>query len=50
MIDWNKIKRWKEAILKNKKKLTLEKDFIKREKIRHKITIDEIRIKLEKLD
>jgi hypothetical protein len=49
MIDWNKIKRYTETIKKNKEKLELETDFVRRERIRMKLKILELRVKLEKL-
>lgn len=50
MIDWNKIKKCTEIIKKNKEKLVLETDFKKREKIKLKIKIEELKIKIEKLN
>lgn len=49
MIDWNKIKRYTETIKKNKEKLEHETDFVRRERIRMKLKILELRIKIEKL-
>lgn len=50
MIDWNKIRNHEETIKKNNEKLNLEKDFKKREKIKLKIKIEELKVKIEKLN
>ena len=50
MIDWNKIRKHEEIIKKNKEKLGLEKDYKKRERIKFKINIEELRIKILKLN
>ena len=50
MIDWNKIRKHEETIKKNKGKLDIEKDFKKREKIKLKIKIEELKVKIEKLN
>ena len=50
MIDWIKIKKYEETIKKNNKKLNFEKDFKKRERIKLKIKIEELKVKIEKLN
>ena len=50
MIDWNKIRKHEETIKKNNEKLNLEKDFKKRERIKLKINIEELKVKIEKLN
>jgi hypothetical protein len=50
MIDWNKIKKHEETIKKQNQKLNIEKDFKKRERIRLKIKIEELKVKIEKLN
>lgn len=50
MINWNKIKTHEETIKKNNEKLDIEKDFKKREKIKLKIKIEELKVKIEKLN
>lgn len=50
MIDWNKIRKHEGTIKKNNEKLNLEKDFKKREKIKLKIKIEELKVKIEKLN
>lgn len=50
MIDWNKIRKHEEIIKKNNQKLEVERDFKKRERIKFKISIEELKIKIEKLN
>ncbi len=50
MIDWNKIKKLEESGKRNKAKLEKEVDYKKKEIIRLKLKIDEIKIKIEKLN
>jgi hypothetical protein len=50
MIDWNKIRKIENNIKKENEKLITEKDFKKRERIKLKIKIEELRIKLEKIE
>jgi hypothetical protein len=50
MIDWIKIKKYEETIKKNNEKLNFEKDFKKRERIKLKIKIEELKVKIEKLN
>lgn len=50
MIDWNKIRKYEETIKKNKAKLLIETENKLREKLKLKIQIDEIRIRIEKLN
>lgn len=50
MVDFNKIKKCEETIKRSKKKLNIEKDFNKREKIKLKIKIEELKIKIERLN
>lgn len=50
MIDYDKIKRWNSAIKNNRAKLNSEKDGKKRERLRLKIQIDELKVKIEKLN
>lgn len=50
MMDWNKIRKHEETIKKYKEKLGFEKDYKKRERIKFKINIEELRIKIEKLN
>jgi hypothetical protein len=50
MIDWNKIKKIEDNIKKEKNKLIIEKDFNKKERIKLKIKIEEIKVKIEKLN
>lgn len=50
MVNYNKIKNWNEAITKNKIKLKIETDFKKKEKLRYKIQIDELKVKIERLN
>jgi hypothetical protein len=50
MIDWNKIRKHEETIKKNNEKLNLEKDFKKRERIKLKIKVEELKVKIEKLN
>jgi hypothetical protein len=50
MIDWNKIRKHEETIKKNNEKLNLQKDFKKRERIKLKIKIEELKVKIEKLN
>ena len=50
MVNYNKIKNWNEAITKNKNKLKIETDFKKKEKLRYKIQIDELKVKIERLN
>jgi hypothetical protein len=48
MIDYQKIKTIQEKIDKNKKKLIVETDYKKKEVLKLKIKIDELKIKLER--
>jgi predicted DNA-binding protein YlxM (UPF0122 family) len=50
MVDFNKIKKCEETIKRNKEKLNIEKDFNKREKIKLKIKIEELKIKIERIN
>lgn len=50
MIDYEKIKKCNSAIKKNRAKLNFEKDGKKRERLRLKIQIDELKVKIEKLN
>ncbi len=50
MVDYGKIKKWNEAITKNKEKLRAEADFKTKEKLRLKIQIDTLKIKIERLN
>jgi hypothetical protein len=50
MIDFNKIKKWNEAIKRNKERLSKELDFKKKEILRLRIKMDEIRIQIERLN
>jgi hypothetical protein len=50
MIDWNKIKKCQANIKINNDKLLTENDFKKREKLRLKIQIEELKVKIEKLN
>lgn len=50
MVDFNKIRKFEETIKRCKEKLGIEKDFKKREKINLKIKIEEIKIKIERLN
>ena len=50
MIDWNKIRKYEEIIKKNNEKLKVEKDYKKRERIKFKINIEELKVKIEKLN
>lgn len=49
MIDYEKIRRIKNKIDGYKVKLRDEEDYKKREELKHKIKIEEIRIKIERL-
>ena len=48
-MNFQKIRKIEDTITKNRKKLSLEKDYKKREILRLRIAIDEYRVKLEKL-
>ncbi|KFC58613.1 hypothetical protein FEM08_26070 [Flavobacterium gilvum] len=50
MIDFEKIKKWNDAISKNQERLNKETDIKKKEKLRLKIQIDTLKIKVEKLN
>jgi len=50
MIDWKKIKKYKEFIKKYIRKLESEKEFKEREKVKMKIKIEELKVKIEKLN
>ena len=50
MIDYTKIKKWNETIKRNKEKLEVETEFSKKEILKYKIKIDEIKIKIERLN
>jgi len=50
MIEFSKIKKWNETIKRNKEKLKAETEFNKKEKLKYKIKIDELRIKIERLN
>lgn len=50
MINWNNVKKWQQRIKKNKEKLLKEPEFNKREKLKLKIQIDELKVKIEKLN
>ena len=50
MIDWNKIRKHEETIKKDNEKLNIEKDLKKRERIKLLIKIEELRVKIEKLN
>lgn len=50
MVDYNKVKKLNLQINKNREKMNKEPDYKKREKLRLKIQIDELKIKLEKLN
>jgi hypothetical protein len=50
MIDFNKIKKWNEAIKRNKEKLNKELDFKKKEVLKLRIKLDEIKIQLERIN
>lgn len=47
MIDFHKIQELNERIKKNRKKLTAEKDINKKDRLKYKIQIDELKIKIE---
>jgi hypothetical protein len=49
MVDYEKIRKLQDTIEKNKGKLSFEDDYKKREELRIKIKIDELKIKLERL-
>lgn len=49
MVDYNKIKKLNIQISNYRDKMNREQDYKKREKLRLKIQIDELKIKLEKL-
>lgn len=50
MIDINKIKKWNEAIKRNKEKLNKELDFKKKEILKLRIKLDELKIQIERLN
>ena len=50
MVDYGKIKKWNEAIIKNKEKLKTENNIKTKEKLRLKIQIDTLKIKIERLN
>jgi len=49
MVDYAKIRKLKETIQKNKDKLSIEKDYKKRQVLEIKIKIDGEKVKLERL-
>ena len=50
MADYEKIRKLNLQISKNREKMNKEPDYKKREKLRLKIQIDELKVKLEKLN
>jgi len=50
MVDFDKIRKCEVTIKRYKEKLEFEKDFKKRENIKLKIKIEEIKIKIERLN
>jgi len=49
MMNYERIKSLESSITKNKKRLVEESNLKRKQMIRHKIEIDEIRIKIERL-
>lgn len=49
MIDYKKIKKLKETIQKNRDKMSIEKDYKKKQVLEIKIKIDELKVKMERL-
>jgi hypothetical protein len=50
MIDWNKIRKHEESIKIYKAKIAIEKDYKQKERLRLKVQIEQMKIKLEKLN
>lgn len=48
-MDFKKIRKMEDAIIKNRQKLMNEKDNKKKEILRIKINIDELKVKIERL-